>query len=283
MDAPRAPLFARLLVGASLALTVITAGFGVHSVGYWHAHMQGRSVREQRASVSGVAWFRTEFTGLLDRLEEVLPPEARLLVEPAADPGVLTPGARIGSPPRWFLPLTHYAWPVRVYVRRPEQAVIFFTYERWLDHHFEVLDIDGEGPRTPAAVRLAEEDERELRRVERQLAWRARFVEGPLMIVPASQPQYSFDPSRKAPLDGAGTVYEGNFSVTDAWGSFEAGAGVLWSDAGAFHLPGPVNLSKNGRRARGDGWSLDLAKGWRAHHDPSTGSYSVGRRASPER
>lgn len=180
MDVPRAPLFARLLVGASLALTVITAGFGVHSVADWRANMQGRSVREQRASVSGVAWFRTEFTGLLDRLEEVLPPGARLLVEPAAGPALAASGERLGSPPRWFLPLTHYAWPVRVYVRRPEQAVIFFTYESWLDHHFEVLDIDGGGPATPEAVRLAAEDERAID--EHGIEWRLRIPTWPFSM-----------------------------------------------------------------------------------------------------
>ena len=180
MNAPRAPLFARVLVGLSLALTLITAGHGVFSVGHWNTHNRGRSVREQRANVPGVAWYRTEFTELLDRLAETLPPEARLLVEPAAAPGVTLPPERVGSPPRWYLALTHYAWPVRVHVRRPELAVIFFTYEQWLDHHFDVLDLDGAGPATPAARAFAAEEERAIEALD--IEWRLRIPAWPFTL-----------------------------------------------------------------------------------------------------
>lgn len=151
MTAARAPSFARLLVGASLALSLIPLGFGVQAVGEWREQRAGRSIREQRASFRNVAWFRTEFTDLADRLAEVVPADARVLVEPLAAPGGPRAAERGVPPPRWYLALAHYAWPLRVYVRQPEWAATFFTYERWLDHHLELLD-GGTAPEEERAI-----------------------------------------------------------------------------------------------------------------------------------
>ena len=175
MSATRAPLFARVLVGAGLAMTLVTAGFGVQSVREWRAERLGRSVREQRATFRNVAWFRAEFTGLVDRLLETLPADAKILVEPMATPEAAN--GRESGPPRWYLPLAHYAWPMRFYVRRPDWAATFFTYDQWVEHHFEVLDLDGGGPADPRAPGLVEEEERAID--ERGIEWRLRIPAWP--------------------------------------------------------------------------------------------------------
>jgi len=178
MTDARAPLIARLLVGASLASTVVTAAFGVRSVGEWWTERAGLPVREQRASFGNVAWFRPEFTALVDRLDAYLPADAAVLVEPTTAPGGPPAAERGIPPPRWYLALAHYAWPRRFYVRRPALSAAFFNYDRWLDHHFEVLDLDDGGPRSPAAVAIAAEEERAVD--ARGIEWRLRIPVWPV-------------------------------------------------------------------------------------------------------
>jgi hypothetical protein len=166
MAASRPPLLLRALIGASLAGGLFPAGFAVWSVRDWAAHWAGRPIGERRAAFAQVPWLRAPFPELAAFLRGTLPKGARVLVEPVIDPAVSERPAL--SPPRWHVFLAHYAYPVRFYVRAPELSCVGFRHEAWLDHHFEVLDLDGSegGPR---------EERLEPALASRGIEWRLRI------------------------------------------------------------------------------------------------------------
>ncbi len=141
MASPRPPLVLRLLIGASLACAVLPAGFGAWSLRDWAGRWIGEPMEGRRADFRQVPWLREPFPGLARFLVETLPPDARVLVEPVTEPGA--PQLQALAPPRWHVFLTHYAYPVRLYVRAPALSCVGFNHGAWLDHHFEVLDLDG--------------------------------------------------------------------------------------------------------------------------------------------
>ena len=165
MASPRPPLALRVLLGASLAMSVLTAGHALHYARAW----AGRRGGEPHASFPRVPWFRPEYTDVLARLRETLPADARVLVEPSTAPD----SDRTRFPTRWYLPLAHDLYPREIYVRRPDAACTFFTYREWLDHHFEVLDLDGSGSADVNAAAIAAEERRAL--LARDIRWRLRI------------------------------------------------------------------------------------------------------------
>ena len=152
-------------------MSVITAGHAVQYTRDWAANRAGHSAYEQRATFRRVPWLRAEFMDAVDRLERALPPDARILVEPTTAPD----SERAGFPPRFYFYLGHALYPRQVFVRRPEDSSVFFRYRAWLDHHFEVLDLDGSGSAAepdPHAATIAAEEWRAIR--ERDIGWRLR-------------------------------------------------------------------------------------------------------------
>jgi hypothetical protein len=168
MAAPRPPLALRALLGASLALSVVTAGHALQYTREWAAERAGRSTFEQRATFRRVPWLQAEFMEAVERLERALPPDARVLIEPTTAPD----SEREGFPPRFYFYLAHALYPRQVFVRRPDASSAFFNFKEWLDHHFEVLDLDGSGGAAEDAAAIAAEEQRALR--ERGVGWRLR-------------------------------------------------------------------------------------------------------------
>lgn len=106
----------------------------------------------------------------------------------------------------------------------------------------------------------AEEEERELERQKRMARHRARYLEGPVLILPGRSLRSSFDPSRIELLEGVGSVY-GTLWASDDWGVADApGGGLILLDR-TVHLPAPTDVE--GPELAGDGWTLALAAGWR--------------------
>ncbi len=125
--APPRPL--RVLIGASLALTLLTAAFAAHYTAGWRDVRAGRPIVEQRVSLRGVPWFKRPFLRFVEQLRRTVPPNARVLVEPSR---VESPGADS----RWYLFLNYYAYPIELYVQRPELASgTLVDFPRWLEHH----------------------------------------------------------------------------------------------------------------------------------------------------
>lgn len=110
------------------------------------------------------------------------------------------------------------------------------------------------------------EAERERDRQAKLKAYRARLVEGPVLIIALTQQMsFSFDPNNLLPLDNSGTVYP-TIRVADAWGVLEVEGGALMirdreQQPSQVHVPAPVDT--NARPIKGDGWTLQLAAGWR--------------------
>lgn len=121
---------------------------------------------------------------------------------------------------------------------------------------------------------VAEEKEREEERLARARRYRARYVEGPVLILPAGNAQRSFDPSRVEALEEVGVVY-GTLWLSDRWGVADAPGGGLVLHSGAVHLPGPSDIE--GPELGGDGWTLELAPGWSVEASERQGDYRVVR------
>jgi len=111
---------------------------------------------------------------------------------------------------------------------------------------------------------IAAEKERETTFKERVAKYRAKFLSGPVLILPVGKAfNYSFDPNETVPLDEANTIYLSS-RVTDDWGILDAPGGVLMiREAGPIvrlQVPAPAKLSSN--PLQGDGWTLNASKGW---------------------
>jgi hypothetical protein len=127
-----------MLLGASLALTILPVAFGAHYARTWWKERAGRTVEEQRAALEGVPWFKSGYVRLVERLERTLPPDARLLVEPMRE--TITPESLTGER-RWYLFLDYDLYPIEVFVRAPGLASgTLVDYPRWLEHHLAGTD-----------------------------------------------------------------------------------------------------------------------------------------------
>jgi len=112
-----------------------------------------------------------------------------------------------------------------------------------------------------AAVRVAE-----LRR---------RFVDGPVLTMPAGGSGTS-DTTGSVVIPGAGTVFFRNFTLSAKWGRLNANNGVLRSADGTT-LCVPVTGPLEGTNLQGDGWSATLNSGWVLQPGPHPGSFTIVR------
>jgi hypothetical protein len=127
----------------------------------------------------------------------------------------------------------------------------------------------------------AAETARESGRRERLSSYRARFVDGPVLILPLTeQVNYSFNPNNLESLDGVGTVYP-TLRVTDAWGVLEVTGGALMFRDGTrvskVHVVAPRELSA--KKVEGDGWTLELKDGWALEPSARAGDYIIRKTA----
>lgn len=122
-------------------------------------------------------------------------------------------------------------------------------------------------------LRAAEQTRAEQRKaVTREL--QARFVDGPVLLVPAGGGA-TFNAVGATPIPGAGTVYVLPYRAKGQWGTLEATKGVLIRDDGSRRLPGPVRI--DGANLTGDGWTVTVAPGWTARAGPRSGDYEIIR------
>jgi len=120
----------------------------------------------------------------------------------------------------------------------------------------------------------SEEQARDVQRRARVLELRKRFVDGPVLFVPSGGGA-TFNAVGATPIPGAGTVFVLPYRANSEWGTLEATNGVLISDDGKRRLPGPFRIE--GTNISGDGWTLTVALGWKAHPGPRSGDYQIIR------
>ena len=123
-------------------------------------------------------------------------------------------------------------------------------------------------------LRLAEA-ERDKARRERIAGYRARLVDGPVLLMPLTDKvNYSFNPNNLVPLDELGTVYP-TLRVTDVWGILEVSGGALMASEGSrvakIYVPAPGDVAA--RSLKGDGWTLELNTGWAVTAGPRKGDF----------
>jgi len=143
-------------------------------------------------------------------------------------------------------------------------------------------------PTTDAAVAAARYDGATLRAAEEardralqaQVAeLRRRFVDGPVLTMPAAG-SGSSDTRDNVGIPGGGTVFFHNFTLSARWGRLNADNGVLRSVDGTT-LSVPVTRPLEGTTLQGDGWSITLNAGWVVRPAARAGSFTIVRENSP--
>lgn len=102
---------------------------------------------------------------------------------------------------------------------------------------------------------------------------KARFVDGPVLVVPRDG-NASFTTAGITPIPGYGTVYP-TFRVKGEWGSLEAANVLMSLDRQWLSLPAP--RAPEGSVVRGDGWTVTLAPGWVLRPGPRSGDFKAER------
>src|SRR5438270_2018696 len=125
-----------------------------------------------------------------------------------------------------------------------------------------------------AALRTAEEARDRAQQV-RVAELRRRFVDGPVLTMPAVGRGTS-DTTGSVGIAGVGTVFFRNFTQSGQWGRLDANGGVLRAADGST-LSVPVSGPLEGTTLKGDGWSVTLNSGWVVRPASRSGSFTIVR------
>ncbi len=122
---------------------------------------------------------------------------------------------------------------------------------------------------------MADEAKRDTARQERLARYRARFVDGPILVMPLRHPNVQFNPGNLQPLGDLGTVYP-TMTLTDTWGILTVAKDALlntsWSEV---RVTAPKDTTA--RPVKGDGWILELKKDWMLQPGKRMGNYVLAR------
>jgi hypothetical protein len=125
-----------------------------------------------------------------------------------------------------------------------------------------------------ATLRTAEEARDRAQQV-RVAELRRRFVDGPVLTMPAAGRGTS-DTTGSVGIPGAGTVFFHSFIQSGQWGRLNADGGVLRAADGST-LSVPVTGLLEGTTLRGDGWSVTVNAGWVVQPASRPGSFTIVR------
>ncbi|HUS07340.1 MAG TPA: hypothetical protein VMZ52_13625 [Bryobacteraceae bacterium] len=115
-----------------------------------------------------------------------------------------------------------------------------------------------------AAIR-SEEAARRQKQEARLADAKARFMDGPVLVIPLVKAQVQFDPNNLYPFPGQGTVYP-DLRLADEWGilTVKSGGALIASDWSKVTVP-----------ASGEGWDLELKPGWSKQPGKRAGDFLV--------
>jgi hypothetical protein len=126
-----------------------------------------------------------------------------------------------------------------------------------------------------AAAVMTAEDARASDRATRLAAYRARLVDGPVLLLKQRDLGFTMDPNTLVPLGAAGTVYPaGTFKAS--WGTLQVsdGGALVSPDFTSVAVAAPADTA--GQTLKGSGWTLALASGWVVRPSAAhAGSYEV--------
>lgn len=163
--------------------------------------------------------------------------------------------------PAYGLLLDRYAPSWRVKIRKQPRLGALLARAAGIELPQDVHQLTDERAQVYDGPTLrAAEMGRETKRQHVLVAYRKKFVEGPIVRVPLAHMSFQFNPTNLQPLDELGTVYP-TIRITDSWGILEAKSGALLSQKfDAVTVAGPATIS--GNKLTGDGWTIDLNRGW---------------------
>ena len=117
------------------------------------------------------------------------------------------------------------------------------------------------------------ETERENTRQKLLAEYRAKLIDGAVLIVPILKMSMQMNPGTLVPLEPVGTVYP-DIRIVDAWGILTVTKGALIkSDFSRIYVSAPGSLSA--LPIQGDGWTLELNAGWIITNGERKGDYIV--------
>ena len=118
----------------------------------------------------------------------------------------------------------------------------------------------------------AAEEKRDAEHKVRVAELKARFVDGPVLIVPRPTSS-AINTLGSTPIPDVGLVIM-EYRATPAWGSLTATSGVLVLTKGAaLHLTTPFHTS--GSTLTGAGWTITLAAGWTVQPGKRAGDFEI--------
>jgi hypothetical protein len=119
----------------------------------------------------------------------------------------------------------------------------------------------------------AYERQREARRQERVAELRRRFVDGPVLQIPAAGSAAS-DSRGATVIPDVGTVWFGAYRASGNWGTLEAEKGVLVASDGKWRRVAAPQR-RDSVTFVGDGWTFKVAPGWVIREGARPGDYEV--------
>jgi hypothetical protein len=134
-------------------------------------------------------------------------------------------------------------------------------------------DLAAAAGRYDAATLRTAEEARDRARQIRVAELRRRFVDGPVLTLPAVGSRTS-DSRGAVGIPGAGTVLFRNFTLSARWGRLNADGGVLLA-ADESTVSVPVTRPLEGTALKGDGWSATLNAGWVVRPAARPGSFTI--------
>jgi len=136
-------------------------------------------------------------------------------------------------------------------------------------------DVGAAAARYDGATLRTVEETRDRAQQVRVAELRQRFVDGPVLTMPAGGSGTS-DTRGSVGIVGVGTVLFNNFTLSAQWGRLTADAGVLRSADGKT-LAVPVTEPLEGTTLQGAGWRATLNPGWVLRPAARPGSFVVVR------
>jgi hypothetical protein len=109
--------------------------------------------------------------------------------------------------------------------------------------------------------------------VAKVAGFRRLLVDGPVLTLPLSKFQMSFNPSQLVPLESVGTVYP-TLTVIGPWGKLDVHkASLITADFKQVTVAAPFKVE--GTTLTGDGWELHLDAGWKAVNGMRKGDWTL--------
>lgn len=131
--------------------------------------------------------------------------------------------------------------------------------------------------RYDAEVLARAEDDRAVQRGRMLADYRARLIDGPVLVLKQRGLQRAFNPNNLMAMGADGTIYPtGSFS--SEWGKLEvdSGGALVALDFNTVRLEAPA--ATTGTEIRGNGWILTLNDGWSLVPGDRTGDWQTARK-----